>query len=180
MKMEFEGTIGQILDDMEAVLSLHGRVPNGAGASLRAPRDIDEIMSTIKTAVEAGPSGPEAQGPGPQQNGEATLDELDPLIGEKHPAPAGKAKRKHRATKPHVDPAPELPEPEDKPALDPKALVAVRQQTIDDLQAAYASGKQQQVFDLLSKYGNGAKSFRELDISAFPPIRDAIDAGALA
>jgi hypothetical protein len=33
---------------------------------------------------------------------------------------------------------------------------------------------------LLSKYGNGVKSFRELSMDAFLPLRKAIDEGALA
>jgi hypothetical protein len=63
---------------------------------------------------------------------------------------------------------------------DPAKVVAIRQKTIEDLQSAYANGHQQEVFDLLSRFGNGAKSFRELPPEAFMPIREAIDNGALA
>jgi hypothetical protein len=68
---------------------------------------------------------------------------------------------------------------EEEKAVDPAEAVKIRQKTIADLQAAYANGFQKEVFDLLSKFGNGAKSFRELPADAFGPIRAAIDAGAL-
>ena len=64
-------------------------------------------------------------------------------------------------------------------ALSPEEVVKMRQSTIAELQAAYANGLQKEVFDLLSKFGNGAKSFRELPADAFVPIREAIDNGAL-
>jgi hypothetical protein len=69
-------------------------------------------------------------------------------------------------------------EPEPEP--DPVNLAALRVKTTEDLQAAYSSGKHKQVLALLSKYGNGARSFRELQIQDFVPIRKAIDDGALA
>jgi outer membrane biosynthesis protein TonB len=73
------------------------------------------------------------------------------------------------------------PDPIDEPeAIDPTKLAALRVKTTEDLQAAYSSGKHKQVLALLSKYGNGAKSFRELQIMDFIPIRKAIDEGALA
>ena len=49
----------------------------------------------------------------------------------------------------------------------------------EELQAAFANGFQKEVFELLSRFGNGAKSFRELPPEAFVPIREAIDNGAL-
>jgi hypothetical protein len=64
--------------------------------------------------------------------------------------------------------------------IDPVNLAALRVKTTEDLQAAYSSGKHKQVLALLSKFGNGAKSFRELQINDFVPIRKAIDDGALA
>lgn len=75
----------------------------------------------------------------------------------------------------------ELPAPEPEPEqLTPVQLAAIRVKTTQELQAAYASGKHTQVLELLKKHGNGAKSFRELQIEDFVPIRKAIDAGALA
>jgi hypothetical protein len=81
-------------------------------------------------------------------------------------------------------PAPE-PKPVPPPAtaeslgLAPDEVVKVRQKTIEDLQSAYANGFQKEVFELLSRFGNGAKSFRELPPESFVPIREAIDNGAL-
>jgi hypothetical protein len=66
-----------------------------------------------------------------------------------------------------------------QPELDPAEVVKLRQKTIEDLQQAYADGHQKEVFELLSRFGNGAKSFRELPADAFVPIRRAIDNGAL-
>ena len=75
---------------------------------------------------------------------------------------------------------PELPE-DAAPfkEVDPAEMVKIRQKTIEDLQTAYANGQQKEVFELLSRFGNGAKSFRELPPDAFVPIREAIDNGAL-
>lgn len=63
--------------------------------------------------------------------------------------------------------------------IDPAQMVKIRQKTVEDLQTAYANGRQKEVFELLSRFGNGAKSFRELPPEAFVPIREAIDNGAL-
>jgi hypothetical protein len=63
--------------------------------------------------------------------------------------------------------------------VDPVEAVRIRQKTVEDLQSAYANGRQKEVFELLSRFGNGAKSFRELPPDAFVPIRQAIDNGAL-
>jgi hypothetical protein len=63
--------------------------------------------------------------------------------------------------------------------MDPVEVVKIRQKTIEDLQSAYANGHQKEVFELLSRFGNGAKSFRELPPEAFMPISEAISKGAL-
>jgi hypothetical protein len=63
--------------------------------------------------------------------------------------------------------------------LAPDEVVKLRQKTIADLQDAYANGHQKEVFELLSRFGNGAKSFRELPPDAFVPISEAIANGAL-
>jgi len=73
------------------------------------------------------------------------------------------------------------PDPFDEPEpIDPTNLVALKVKTTEELQTAYSNGKHKQVMALLSKHGNGAKSFRELRIEDFVPIRKAIDDGALA
>ena len=63
--------------------------------------------------------------------------------------------------------------------LEPVDLVALRTKTLAELQSAYANGKDQEVLELLSRFGNGAKTFRELKPDMFVPIREAIDLGAL-
>jgi hypothetical protein len=78
---------------------------------------------------------------------------------------------------PMVPPMP--PPPKTAEGMDPAEVVRVRQKTIEELQAAYANGFQKEVFELLARFGNGAKSFRELPPDAFVPIREAIDNGAL-
>ena len=89
------------------------------------------------------------------------------------------AKNAKAAAAPAPAPKPEEPQPEDPTAGDPAEIIKLRQETIEALQAAYANGHQKEVFELLSRFGNGAKSFRELPPEAFRPIREAIDKGAL-
>lgn len=168
MKITFEGHFNDILKEMARLLTEH------------APKATYEIMpeGTV-TAVQ------EMQGPGPDAK---PLDELlnDPPV-DKPEAPVEKpvdkmakvrAAKKAKAPKAAV---PEEPADEDifKEPMDPAEVVKVRQKTIEDLQAAYAGGHQKEVFELLSRFGNGAKSFRELPPDAFMPIREAIDKGAL-
>jgi hypothetical protein len=71
------------------------------------------------------------------------------------------------------------PPPKTAEGMDPAEVVRLRQQTIEDLQAAYANGREREVYELLARFGEGAKSFRELKPEAFVPIREAIDNGAL-
>ena len=103
------------------------------------------------------------------------------LAKKKKPEPVQAAPViKKAAPKP---PPPPVEEPEDEDEdeqqVDPADLVKLRMKTIEDLQAAYAGGFQKEVFELLSRFGDGAKSFREVPVEAFPAIRDAIDKGAL-
>ena len=92
----------------------------------------------------------------------------DPLFKKAEAAPAPE----------QVADAPEA-QPFAEPEVDPAEMVKLRQKTIEELQAAYANGHQKEVFELLSRFGNGAKSFRELPPESFMPIRKAIDLGAL-
>jgi len=80
---------------------------------------------------------------------------------------------------PMVPPIPPPPATAESLGLAPDEVARNRARTIEDLQAAYANGFQKEVFELLSRFGNGAKSFRELPPEAFVPIREAIDNGAL-
>jgi len=60
-----------------------------------------------------------------------------------------------------------------------KALSETKEAVLVVLQKAFADGKVKQVRELLKNYGNGAKSFPEVALDAFPGIQKAIDAGAL-
>jgi hypothetical protein len=83
--------------------------------------------------------------------------------------------------KPVEEPVEETPDPfvQEPEAVDPAELVKLRTRTIEELQAAFANGHNKEVMELLSRFGDGAKSFRELKPEAFLPIRQAIDLGAL-
>ena len=140
--------------------------------------------------------GASMQGPGPEDlfGGEAPVDKpVDKPVGK--PAKAVNpqivkmqaAKAAKKAEREAAAAAPPKAEPEPKKAkaatlaeqMDPAEMVKLRQKTIADLQDAYANGHQQEVFELLSRFGNGAKSFRELPPDAFVPISEAIANGAL-
>jgi hypothetical protein len=97
-------------------------------------------------------------------------------IAAKEKAAAKKAAKAAASAMP-MTPMP--PPPKSAEGMDPAEVVQIRQRTIEELQAAYANGFQKEVFELLSRFGNGAKSFRELPVEAFVPIREAIDNGAL-
>ena len=74
---------------------------------------------------------------------------------------------------------PPPPPPKTAEGMDPAEVARNRLRTISELQEAYANGHQKEVFELLSRFGNGAKSFRELPPESFVPIREAIDNGGL-
>jgi hypothetical protein len=116
-----------------------------------------------------------AQSPDPDLQAQALILEhpeenpVDTPVEEK-PAPR---KKPPKAAKPVEEP------PVEKPPLDVSEIIKIRQRTVNDLQEAYANGHQKAVFELLARFGNGAKSFRELTAESFVPIREAIDNGAL-
>jgi len=139
-----------------------------------------------------------AQGPGPDLFDEpaAPVDKpvvkpvdkpaktVNPQIAKMQAAKAAKKAEREAAA---AAPPPPVDKPEPKKAkaatlaeqMDPAEMVKLRQKTIADLQDAYANGHQAEVFELLSRFGNGAKSFRELPPDAFVPISEAIAKGAL-
>ena len=84
-----------------------------------------------------------------------------------------------KSAPPVEKPMPPPPASAESLGLAPDEVVKLRQKTIADLQDAYANGHQKEVFELLSRFGNGAKSFRELPPDAFVPISEAIANGAL-
>jgi hypothetical protein len=106
----------------------------------------------------------------------AAADKMAKLRAAKDAKKAAKAAEAAAAPAPAPKSTPKAAPAE---ALDPVEVVKIRAKTIEDLQTAYANGHQKEVFELLSRFGNGAKSFRELPPEAFMPIREAIDNGAL-
>ena len=158
MKITFEGQgFNEILDQMAALLERSG----------------------IKIATETYAHAQTATAqPEPVQ--EAIVPEViapvDEPVNEPVEKPVDKMAKVRAAKKAKAKPAPEHPQ---EPFSDPADIVKLRQRTINDLQEAYANGHQAEVFELLSRFGNGAKSFRELPPDAFVPIREAIDSGAL-
>lgn len=177
MKITLEGiTIHDILDQMRSVLHASTR---GGGIS---PAPVDVPKTTLGELFD------EPQGPGPEAARavkhpvDKPVDKpvdiskpMDPRITKMQAAKKAKAAAKAAgAAPPPPTPNPKVPE-----ETDPAKIVQIRQKTIEELQAAYANGFQKEVFELLSRFGNGAKSFRELPPDAFLPIREAIDNGAL-
>ena len=152
--------------------------------------------------TDHGPAAP-VQGPGPELKGPVDTEPklpVDKSVNKSADKPVDnpvdtpvetpvaaepeKKKRPHRRVKPAPEAIAVDTTVEDQPLfrapvdVDPAEIVRIRQ-IVEDLQAAYADGHQKEVFELLSRFGNGAKSFRELPPDAFLPIREAIDNGAL-
>jgi len=83
-------------------------------------------------------------------------------------------------------PAAEIPEPPaetvgelGEPGASPKEMLELKDKVINQLQEAFREGKVAKVREVLNTYGNGAKSFREIDAGLFPDIEKALQAGAL-
>jgi len=172
VKLTFEGpTLSAILEDMaEAICDIHA------------------AARQTKKKFGLGEPSFEAQGPSPEPVPDvvAAVDKpvetpVDKLVEEKPFAKKMREAKAAKATKPKLEPkaVPVGPPPVEKPPLDVNEIIKLRQRTIMDLQEAYADGRQKEVFALLDRFGNGAKSFRELTAESFLPIREAIDAGAL-
>ena len=171
MKMTFEGkTIHDILEEMASVLAATSKntrattvqAVEGPSPDLvaNALPDIVPVDKPVEIPVEKPPEKPKID-----------------RVAAMNKARAAKV-AKAEAAKSAPPPEPLFEEPV-RPPADPAEVVKVRQKTIEDLQSAYANGFQKEVFELLSRFGNGAKSFRELPPEAFMPIRAAIDNGAL-
>jgi outer membrane biosynthesis protein TonB len=176
MKITFEGNgIHDILEQMEAMIGVFTHRKN-----------ILKSMSENSDKKAIPPAAPQGPGPEPLAPPPAPVDKpvdkpakpVNPQIAKMQAAKAAKKAEREAAA---AQPAPAAPAPAQKAAapLDPADLVKLRTKTIEELQAAYANGHQKEVFELLSRFGNGAKSFRELPPEAFAPIREAIDLGAL-
>ena len=176
MKITFEGkTIGEVLDQMQDLLNGFSgpKVAQGPGPEAEPPGvpPVDShVANPVDTPVEKPPVKRERT-----EKQKANDERLRILAQDKL---AAKRAKGVLASEPKPVEKPQ-PKTETADQLDPAKVVAIRQKTIEDLQSAYANGHQQEVFELLSKFGNGAKSFRELPPEAFMPIREAIDNGAL-
>jgi hypothetical protein len=184
LKITFEGTyFGDILDQMRNVLASTTSQASMGQAATSAP--LVDVSSLSETQ---GP-GPEVERPVEKpvsKPGDKPVDKKarspKQLENDERLRVAAKAKiAAKKAAKGVSDPMvpPMPPPPKTAEGMDPAEVVRVRQKTIEELQAAYANGFQKEVFELLARFGNGAKSFRELPPDAFVPIREAIDNGAL-
>jgi hypothetical protein len=185
VKITFEGeTLLDIFSDMERALNDAEFLPRHKPApeTLRstAQREVKEVLQKIEqrlpadraTIVDRPVSNP-VEKRGRTEKQLANDERLRERAQAKKAAglkPFDKMPKAAAPTPVEVPPA---------DPVDPAEVVRIRQKTITDLQEAYANGHQQEVFELLSRFGNGAKSFRELPPEAFLPISQAIAKGAL-
>jgi hypothetical protein len=152
---------------------------------------LDAYHGPAKAASPQGPSPAEVfadlpPDPSPEKTtkpDKATKHDIAAKMAKLRAARTAKAEaRKAAEEKPVYD---TVEKPVEEPVLEPVEklepvdLVALRTKTLAELQSAYANGKDQEVLELLSRFGNGAKTFRELKPDMFVPIREAIDLGAL-
>jgi hypothetical protein len=175
VKLTFEGkTFGEILDQMNDVLATFPGPKTVAVPVVEAQglNPVPPVIVPVDKPVEkpVGKPGRTAK----QLENDERLRERARAKKE-----AG-LKPFEKAPKPSMPPeVREAPPPKTAGDMDPAEVVKLRQKTLEDLQSAYANGHHQEVLELLSRFGNGAKSFRELPADAFVPIREAIDNGAL-
>jgi outer membrane biosynthesis protein TonB len=171
VKLTFEGAnMREIIDEMRSVIAASHEYRKIAETRSEAPDPVPE--ATVQEAIAPVDKPVEKPVEKPKER-TAKQKENDERLRV-----AAKAKQ---AAKSKPKPAPE-PEPEQEDVfkeVDPAEAVKTRQKTLEDLQTAYANGHHKEVLELLSRFGNGAKSFRELPVDAFVPIREAIDNGAL-
>ena len=178
MKITFEGkTIGELLDQMQETLR-EFQIPATVPAQVSAPVD-KPVTNPVRNLVEKAVA---RMGEKPQRvrtERQLANDERLRAAAQEKKAKGKPFFKKEKAVPAAEKPMPPPPATAESLGLDPAEVVNIRQKTITDLQEAYANGKQQEVFELLSRFGNGAKSFRELPPESFVPIREAIDLGAL-
>jgi hypothetical protein len=135
---------------------------------------------------------------GPLPGATVTARETDIAI-VKEPKKTGRPKKEAEAKViPEVIPSPaeepadtEGPGPDDDaaesadpgpgantPPVPSKELLDLKNKVISTLHKAFSSGKREEVREFLSKNGNGAKSFREIDVVEFPTLaKKAQEAG---
>jgi hypothetical protein len=193
VKITFEGpTIQDVFSQMEATLrildSAHyeesQRVALDEAAALQARYDALREAAPVEKPVDI-PVDTPVDAPV-----EAAVDKPKQIDPHKNVTDKQKAAAKMRAAKDAKKAArsagldtaammPAPPPPASAEGMDPIEVAKIKVKTIEDLQTAYANGFQKEVFELLARFGNGAKSFREVPVEAFVPIREAIDNGAL-
>jgi len=175
VKISFEGkTISEVLDQMQDMLKIISPKMSEKEKATAIPKRLDELL---------------AEGPSPEPAPKVNVPKASVPVDKPVESPADKmakvraARGKKPKAAPASEPVEEKPAPEPdmfaSKAPDPADMVKIRQSTIEALQTAYANGHQKEVFELLSRFGNGAKSFRELPPDAFVPISEAIANGAL-
>jgi hypothetical protein len=64
------------------------------------------------------------------------------------------------------------------PLIDALANEKIKAEVIDRLAGLFNSGKVKFIRSILDEFGNGAKTFAEIDASQFPEIREAMNRGA--
>lgn len=188
MKIIFEGDIAMdVIDQIHAFLE-----------ASETPREA-QVRETLVKATAKMLAETQSQGPGPgvvkpvekpveipvgkppkPGRTEKQRENDEKLrIAARAKATEKKAAREAAASTASMMPMPPPPATAESLGLAPDEVAKIRIKTIEDLQSAYANGFQKEVFELLSRFGNGAKSFRELPPESFVPIREAIDNGAL-
>jgi hypothetical protein len=132
---------------------------------------VTEIKSRGKVAKKLAGVLP----PGIQEAAQATPEPQ----GSEAPAPVpGQAFDGHEP----VTPSPSTLDKEEVEQIvvaPPKEALELKEKVINLLQEAFRAGKVQKVRSVLATYGNGAKSFREIEIGSFPEIEKALMRGAL-
>jgi hypothetical protein len=177
VKVTFEGsTIADLIVQAECFLAATYEKPRAKPAELKEPPAPEP---KVKAKTKASPPKPKGRKPGrpPKKVVEKPAEKpVEELVEEPEEPRVGKVFPDEDPM--DLDDIELTPKPEPE-VLDAKTLAAIQLETTKDLREAYAQGKHKQVLGLLAKFGNGAKSFRELGINDFPPIRKAIDEGAL-
>jgi len=179
LKITFEGKdIAELFKEMESLLAEFNptrQAPVTAPVEKPVAKPVEDLGDTPVFTSSVNPF------PVEKPKRERTQKQLENDERRRAAAQAKKASGKpfFKKAEPDLDKYPTPPPPKTAAGMSPDEIVKMRTTTIEDLQSAYANGHQAEVFELLSRFGNGAKSFRELPPEAFAPIREAIDLGAL-
>jgi hypothetical protein len=173
VRLTFEGnTLSDVLDQIESMMKYFDKMTAEVSEELPAsPVQAAAVEKPVDTPVEK----PKAAKP-------AVSEKKLAAAAKMRAAKEAKANARKAVKEVAIDTAAMMeqpPPPKSAEGMDPAEVVRVRQKTIEELQKAYANGFHREVRELLARFGNGAKSFRELPPESFVPIREAIDNGAL-